>query len=163
MIGLIRDNFILNHDCQKLINYHHKNKKKIKKHVTTYDGKIWNHPLPLQGTKFFDHGFVKLQKDLNYIAKILNNSVLDYVHLVRWPIGSFQPIHKDTTEKQTTLSSILYLNSDYEGGETYLEDGTLFKPREGRVLFLDGLYYGHGVNTVSKKERYTLAAWYKSL
>ena len=66
-------------------------------------------------------------------------------------------------KKQTTLSSILYLNNDYEGGETYLEDGTLFKPREGRVLFLDGLYYGHGVSTVLKKERYTLAVWYKSL
>ena len=163
MIGLIRDNFISTQDCQKLINYHHKNKKKIKKHVTTYDGKIWNYPLPLQKTSFFNNNFLKLQQDLNYIAKILNNSVLDYVHLVRWPIGSFQPIHKDTTENQTTLSSILYLNSDYEGGETYLEDGTVFKPREGRVLFLDGLYYGHGVSTVLKKERYTLAVWYKSL
>jgi predicted 2-oxoglutarate/Fe(II)-dependent dioxygenase YbiX len=61
------------------------------------------------------------------------------------------------------MSSILYLNDDYEGGETNYEDGTIFKPKKGRLLFFDGKYHKHGVNKVRNNIRYTVATWYKKI
>ena len=71
--------------------------------------------------------------------------------------------HLDMAEDRTTLSSIIYLNSNYNGGQTYFEEGTIFKPRIGRAIFFDGHYYKHGVTLVNNNTRYVVAAWYKKL
>lgn len=161
MIFLCRDNFITKNDCNKLIKFFSKNNKKHKKHLTK--DKIFNKVLDLTNEKYFINNFSKILKDSNYISKLLNNSTFEYTHLVKWPINSYQPLHKDTAYQHTTLASILYLNDDYDGGETYFEDGSYFKPKEGRIIFFDGRYYKHGVKEVLKNPRYTIATWYKKI
>ena len=69
----------------------------------------------------------------------------------------------DNASQKTTLTSITYLNDDYTGGQTYYEDGTIFKPKKGRGLFFNGQYHKHGVKPVSKNIRYVVAAWYKKI
>ena len=134
MIFLGRDNFILKSDCKKLIKFFNKRKKeKLIKHET--ENKVFNVVLNLNTENYFLNNFKKLIKDLNYISKLLNNSTAEYTHL--------------------------YLNDNYDGGETYFEDGTVFKPKQGRIIFFDGQYYTHGVKPVLKNERYTIATWYK--
>ena len=160
MIFLGRDNFILKSDCEKLIKFFNKRKKKkLIKHET--GNKVFNVVLNLNTENYFLNNFKKLIKDLNYISKLLNNSKAEYTHLVKWPVDCFQSTHKDFAYKHTTLASILYLNDNYDGGETYFEDGTVFKPKQGRIIFFDGQYYTHGVKPVLKNERYTIATWYK--
>ena len=64
---------------------------------------------------------------------------------------------------ETTLSSITYLNDNFDGGRTYFEDGTTFIPKKGRSIFFDGQYYKHGVSKVENNIRYVVATWYKKL
>jgi leucine proline-enriched proteoglycan (leprecan) len=60
------------------------------------------------------------------------------------------------------FSSIIYLNDDYEGGETYFPGfGVRIKPEPGlMVLFGSGPEYVHGVTKVRSGRRYTYAGWF---
>ena len=58
---------------------------------------------------------------------------MEYVQVVRWPIGSKQNSHYDKAQDYTTLASIIYLNDNFIGGETYFTDGMTFAPRQGRL------------------------------
>ena len=117
MISLCRDNMLSKEDCEILIKFFKKKpKKNFHKHET--EDNTYNIVLELNTEKYFFKHFDKLIKDLNYIAKLLNNSMFEYTHLVKWPLKCYQPLHRDFAYEHTTLSSILYLNDDYDGGET---------------------------------------------
>jgi len=103
-----------------------------------------------------------LIEKLESISKLFDSKI-DWFEIVKWPIGSKQDLHFDTASNKTTFSSIVYLNDNFEGGETYYKDGTIIKPILGRSLFFDGNYYKHGVKKVKKNTRYVLATWYKKL
>ena len=152
MIALIKDEFISKEECKKLIKFYKDNKHKVEKFRDVF-------PLKLNFIKDLD---VKLINNIHYVSAIINNSVIDWAQIVYWPKGSIQKLHIDNASKETKLSSICYLNDDYEGGQTYFEDGTMFSPKIGRIVFFDGKYYLHGVREVLSKDRYVLAIWYKS-
>ncbi len=101
-----------------------------------------------------------LKNKLNNKSKQIDGSEIDWFHIVKWPPSNGQNLHFDTHESTTTLTSIIYLNNDFEGGETYFEDGTIFKPKAGRALYFDGSYYKHGVKPITKGTRYTVSTWY---
>lgn len=101
----------------------------------------------------------------SYIADIL-------VH----PTGSFMYPHVDIVglvqEEGTSvpdylekwsghLSSVLYLNDDYEGGELYFPDHNLtIKPEAGDYITWPGnRWYQHGVKEVKSGVRFTLSIW----
>jgi hypothetical protein len=93
----------------------------------------------------------------------LFNSKIDWFEIVKWPVNSKQDLHFDTGSNETTLSSIIYLNQNFEGGQTYYEDNTSIQPILGRGLFFDGNFYKHGVKEVKQNTRYVVATWYKKL
>lgn len=94
----------------------------------------------------------------------------DTAQLVRWHEGIELPPHVDNMEPDgranisphRSFSSILYLNDDYEGGETYFPGhGIRVKPTAGALLvFGAGPEYVHGVTRVTKGLRYTYAGWF---
>lgn len=59
------------------------------------------------------------------------------------------------------LSSVIYLNDDYSGGELYFPDHNLsIKPEAGDYITWPGnRWYQHGVNEVKDGVRYTLSIW----
>ena len=151
MITLIKDNFVSKKFCEDAINFYKKNQNRVE--------------------KFRDVFFIQLKKEdlsINFIneihktSKIINDSIIDWAQIVHWPKNSFQDLHFDKGFERTTLSSICYLNNDYEGGQTYFEDGTIFAPLTGRILFFDGKHYLHGVKKIISGNRYVLAIWYKN-
>lgn len=93
-------------------------------------------------------------------AKLINGSTIDWFHIVKWIPSHGQQLHYDLADETTTLTSIIYLNDDFEGGETYFEDGTTFTPKVGRALYFDGNYHKHGVKPITNGTRYTVSAWY---
>lgn len=96
-------------------------------------------------------------------ARSLNENIdIDWAQLVFWPTNTNHNMHIDETSKNTVLSSVLYLNNNFRGGETFFSDGTVVCPKPGRVLFFDGLKYYHGVNPISLGERMSLNIWYKN-
>ena len=58
--------------------------------------------------------------------------VLDYVGVVRWPIGTFMKPHVDdnNVHKPDVFAAMLYLNDDFKGGSTMFEDMEV-KPEAG--------------------------------
>ena len=152
MITLIADNLLSQSECNMLIDYYKKNENFSKKFRDVY-------PLALK-TK--DPNINFLETKLNFISKNFNSEI-DWFEIVKWPINSTQALQFDTASQKTTLTSITYLNDDYIGGQTYYEDGTIFKPKKGRGVFFNGQYYKHGVKPVDKNIRYVVAAWYKNI
>ena len=151
MIALIKDNFVSKEFCENVINFYKKNKDKEKKFRDVFTLDLLKENL---GVNFVN--------DIHNISKPINNSIIDWIQIVYWPTNSFQDLHFDSASTETTLSSICYLNNNYEGGQTYFEDGTIFTPLTGRILFFDGKHYLHGVKKVISGNRYVLAAWYKN-
>jgi hypothetical protein len=151
MISLIKDNFVSKEFCESVINFYKENKNQEKKFRDVFTLDLLKENL--------DINFVN---DIHKISKTINNSIIDWVQIVYWPTNSFQGLHFDSVSTGTTLSSICYLNNNYEGGQTYFEDGTIFTPLIGRMLFFDGKYYLHGVKKVISGNRYVLAIWYKN-
>jgi hypothetical protein len=151
MISLIKDNFLSIDECNNLISFYEENKKDSIKYRDTF---------------FLDLKENNLDKTLvnniSNISKLINGSDIDMAQIVYWPTGSFQDLHHDIALKNTTLSSVCYLNDDYEGGQTYFEDGTIFSHKKGRILFFDGKYYLHGVKKITSRNRYSLAIWNKN-
>jgi len=145
---LIIDKFLTPEECQFAIKYYESHKK---------DAESFRDVFPL----VLSNNIPFLNIKLNKIAKEFDSQI-DWLQIVKWPIGAHQDFHFDTAKDKTTLSSIVYLNDEYEGGQTYFEEGTIFKPKIGRGLFFNGQYYKHGVLPVKNHIRYVVATWYKS-
>ena len=59
------------------------------------------------------------------------------------------------------MGIFLYLNEDFEGGDLILtEENKTIKPQTGKLVLFEAGKMKHKVNTILKKERYTLAGWY---
>jgi len=99
--------------------------------------------------------------------------IVDYSSVVTWYNGQKMDPHCDIIDITTgraydycvsrVYSAILYLNDDYEGGETYFPKlGITIEPKKGKlVMFPSHIGYVHGVNEISTKtNRFTLAVWF---
>ena len=89
--------------------------------------------------------------------------------IVKWLPGQFQNPHADkelhdgpdagtpNDFPNYDLSSLFYLNDDYEGGELYFPlQGVQFKPKKGAAYFFPGdKNYIHGVTEIKSGIRYT--------
>ena len=134
------DNFLSSEHCNYLINFF-KN----------------NTPKPCRDT------FILKYKDLNILEKInlnfkeynLHNP--DHMEIVRWPTGSKMDLHYDLGDR---LSFIIYLNDDFKGGETIIDNITI-TPKIGRIVLFSNGIYKHEVKKINVGNRYTLIAWYK--
>ena len=89
--------------------------------------------------------------------------------IVKWLPGQFQKPHADkelhdgpdaglpNDFPNYDLSSLFYLNEDYEGGELYFPlQGVQFKPKKGAAYFFPGdKNYVHGVTEIKSGLRFT--------
>jgi|TARA_R100000988_G_scaffold4457_1_gene2999 hypothetical protein len=136
------DNFLQNKNCNELIQHFNKNISNTKKYRNTHTLKCVYEPVLNKLNKYF---------------KIFNFKNVDNMEIVLWPKGSFMKPHYDEGDY---LSFIVYLNDNYKGGETVINNITM-KPKKGSIIIFSNGLYLHNVNTVTDKERYTLIAWYK--
>ena len=82
---------------------------------------------------------------------------LQYDQLVHWSSYSFMESHYDN--ENTPWASICYLNDDYSGGETVIED-KIIKPKRGTMVVWSGRTLFHGVKEVMGN-RYTYTSWFE--
>lgn len=97
--------------------------------------------------------------------------------IVRWLPGQLQMPHADKELHEGPdaglpndfpyydISSLFYLNEDYEGGELYFPlQGIKFKPKRGSAYFFPGdMNYVHGVTEIKSGIRYTCPFFWEIL
>ena len=82
--------------------------------------------------------------------------------IVEWETNSWQDSHVDDVHPNTVFTSISYLNDNYTGGQTFIEDMEV-TPKQGRVVLFYGMEYNHGVRLIINGTRYTIPSWYNTL
>ena len=137
-------NFFSLEECNALINNF---KANAHHHELHRDTKI----LKVKGAspKLLD----TLQKDLNII--------LNYGQIVHWPNGSFMGCHYDGhLAKDNHFTAICYLNDNYKGGRTLLEN-KMIDPEIGKLIVFNSQKVEHGVEKVIG-DRFTYISWWKN-
>ena len=149
---LIEENFLPDQDCDAIKNTATANLEQFR---------------PFRDIRVLDVKYADpiLSKKLafwytNYIGTKNIRAFPELLQLTFWPPGSKHDLHFDTTRDTSVLTSITYLNDDYDGGETYFENGITVKPKKGKTVFFDGKQYKHGVNKMIQGNRYVCACWY---
>ena len=85
-------------------------------------------------------------------------------NLLMYKEGYHYEKHIDSNGNRT-LSAILFLNNDFEGGELYFEDVMTnkiydYKPKPGTLLIWPSNFlFPHGVREVKKGNRFSVVAW----
>ena len=109
-------------------------------------------------SSYFTYDSKKLNGRLNFTVKNIDADVfVNYFQIVKWPMTEEQKQHRDFDYHPYT--SIIYLNDNFEGGETVVEK-TMIKPKKGLMVLFDGNKKVHSVNKINKGPRYTISCWY---
>ena len=77
-----------------------------------------------------------------------------------WMTGTRAILHSHRGDP-ATWNSMIYLNSDFEGGYFFSSDGLVIKPEPGLLTLFKGKKVLHGVGEVRGNDRYTLIFWWK--
>ena len=137
------DDYLENKICDQYI--HHYN-------VNVADSYEYNDtrplPLPQDGYGIIE----RICKDFGI------QSTLDNLEIVKREKGSLMENHYDEGD---ALAFILYLNDDFQGGETVFENDTVIKPKTGRLLVFSNSVFLHKVNEIKEGTRYVIAGWFK--
>ena len=98
----------------------------------------------------------KILKDLykNFKMESLLNP--DAMEIVKCPTGSKMDPHIDPNDKYAV---VIYLNDNFEGGSTII-DNIMVEPRKGYGVLFKGGKLKHSVTEITKGVRYTVAIWY---
>ena len=100
---------------------------------------------------------VLLSKLTFLIKKYFIDTCINYSQIVEWPKNEFQHPHLDFNDHSHT--SVLYLNDDYEGGETVVGDKIII-PKKGKIILFEGNKIKHQVLKIKSGTRYTNSTWY---
>ena len=106
--------------------------------------------------------------DLGELGKFVSNAGIsedEGYSFLRYLPGDFYILHTDnnTRKQPRTLSGILVLNDNYEGGELHfpLQD-LILKPEAGTViLFPSSFTHPHQVKPVLSGVRYSVTTWFR--
>ena len=96
----------------------------------------------------------------------LETSKINQVDLLKYEVNGKYEIHTDHFEKgQRTLSIILNLNEEYEGGDFvfYNQNNTEMKRVKCKtgtcIMFPSSFQYPHRIEPITKGTRYSIVAW----
>jgi predicted 2-oxoglutarate/Fe(II)-dependent dioxygenase YbiX len=99
-----------------------------------------------------------------YSNKFINNKNL-YVteNLVAlYEEGAFMKVHRDVEDESETVSTVIYLNDGYTGGELSfpeVDGGYIYTPEKYELIHFPTPYL-HGVNPVTSGKRYIITISY---
>jgi hypothetical protein len=135
------NNFLSNNVCNELIGFFESSNNKEN----------------FRDTVILNYKNKKILEDLYKLFKISLLLTPADMQIVKWPTGSLMHKHFDTGDQYGIL---LYLNDNFEGGETIIDTETITPKKGCGVLFSNGIL-AHSVCQIKKGTRYTLPIWYK--
>jgi predicted 2-oxoglutarate/Fe(II)-dependent dioxygenase YbiX len=109
--------------------------------------------------------FLLLSTSIPYAKKYkIGNMFHEGYNLLKYSGGQEYKAHFDGgTETGRTISAILYLNNDYEGGQIeFVNFGLKIKPEPGMfILFPSNYAYSHIAHPVTDGTKYAIVTWIK--
>jgi hypothetical protein len=91
----------------------------------------------------------------------------DKMSVLKYEDSGYLPEHTDHGSSSRTLSVVLYLNDNYDGGEINfpnLKNSVRVKPEAGSIIFFPSNFvFVHSVSEVSNGIRYALPNWYHNM
>lgn len=99
-----------------------------------------------------------------FAAKNIKNRE-ESIHLLRYEKGGHLPAHQDQGISSRVLSSVMYLNDDYDGGEIeFMQSGVKLRPEAGSIVFFPSNFlYIHEVYPITSGSRYSMPHWYHNM
>ena len=87
------------------------------------------------------------------------------IHLLRYKESGHLPAHIDQGVSTRALSTVMYLNDDYEGGEIeFVQSKIKISPAAGSIIFFPSNFlYVHEVYPITKGYRYSMPHWYHNV
>lgn len=173
---IARRQVLTSQQCRALINCFERNREActIKDCAPYWAGRyIWQDRLPAA-----EGNALRIMQQVRFLAQLLLTRAIqpsrpiysDTAQLVRWHAGIELTPHADNLEPDgrpnstphRCFSSLMYLNDDYDGGETYFPGyGVRLRPETGTlILFGAGPEFVHGVTQITRGLRYTYAGWF---
>ena len=139
------NNFLSNEDCKNLI-------EKFK----SLDGKF----IPFRNRFLINlEQWPKESLFINTIKKFERDDIkIKNILIIFWPIGESHDWHDDT--EYYDITTITYLNENYDGGRTIVEDIEI-TPETGKYIEFNS-NKKHMVTEVISGQRFVLTCWYKN-
>lgn len=122
--------------------------------------------------KFSDPLFEALDVSFDHYANILYpfagkniKGKEDVMSVLKYEKAGYLPEHSDHGISSRTLSVVMYLNDDYEGGEiSFPQVGVTIKPESGSIIFFPSNFvFTHAVSEMKNGTRYALPNWYHNM
>jgi len=122
-------------------------------------------------TNIFYWNYIKKEIERLYIFykikfPLINNLKINQIDLLKYYVGGKYEVHSDYhTNSPRSLSVIINLNHNYEGGDLIFTDQKKqeikkIKLTEGSIVFFPSNFmYPHGIQPITKGTRYSIVAW----
>lgn len=109
-----------------------------------------------------DVGFNHYATQVYPFAKANIKNREESIHLLRYGKTGHLPAHQDQGVSTRVLSSVMYLNDNYDGGEIeFVNSGVKIKPEAGSIIFFPSNFlYIHEVHPITNGYRYSMPHWY---
>jgi 2OG-Fe(II) oxygenase superfamily len=170
--AITKDNFIAKEDCEYLINFANKLDAWENGGTGFWEGRVLNYYTVLKHDK--KAADILIDANIRCGNIIRNNYHVseiysDTLQIVRWFPGMEQPPHADDMTNTDILGfehrafgSIIYLNDDYQGGNTYYPNYDIrITPKSGTLAIHPGdPEHLHGVTKIEDGMRYTIASFW---
>ena len=170
-----KSNFFSQEDCDFMIEYIDKESTRKQGHYTGEENPVWEEePVMDDGVCMLNISRTTEQKYLDKFwtaIKIADQTIYKYnikgiydnrLQAHRYDIGDWYNPHSDfhpiKNFSSVKLTCIVFLNTDYEGGEFSLFDGTIVEPEVGKLI-IHPSFAGHGVSPITKGNRYSCVCW----
>jgi predicted 2-oxoglutarate/Fe(II)-dependent dioxygenase YbiX len=114
---------------------------------------------------------IKVKQEIQNFLQTEQPLYADIFQYVRWQVGNELHPHADSENPDGSphpfpwrnFASIIYLNSDYKGGQTYFPKFDNYAPgiKPGTLVMFPGtVEYLHGVTKITEGTRYTIASFW---
>jgi len=171
------DRFLTDEEVKAILSYAENTNAWI-----SYPGTVWDKrtitldrikPENSDVAQIIEKTALKTQQAIHDRYNLSYTPYADAMTLCRWFDGMSQPPHCDDMSNvegenlihgHREFGSIIYLNDDYDGGETYYPDHNFkIDPISGRIaIHLSDCNHRHGVTQVKGSTRYTIASFWTS-
>ena len=170
-----KSNFFTQEDCDFFIKYIDEQSERKQGHYTGGVNPTWqDEPVMKDEVCMLNISRTEEQKYLDKFwtaIKIADQMIYKYnikgiydnrLQAHRYDVGDwynqhsdFHPIKRFSSVK---LTCIVFLNTDYEGGDFTLFDGTKIEKEVGKLI-IHPSFAGHGVSPITKGNRYSCVCW----